>query len=190
MGHCLSISKQTGYSDVNHPTVLETSTNISASRNQTLLGPEIAFGKSTDWGVIGAWVTHLTNVTDGDLGGDLYNTNETYIEIHEQEVDDSVLVSFVNGILPVLNPKPIIILWNAEININYLVLNYLDTDTNINFSIDRQNDDLYMISPSESLSPGTYCLIESVPFSSLSPAWCFEYLSSNLAFNDNPSCEF
>ena len=61
--------------------VLETSTNISASRNQTLLGPEIAFGKSTDWGVIGAWVTHLTNVTDGDLGGDLYNTNETYIEV-------------------------------------------------------------------------------------------------------------
>lgn len=60
---------------------LRTSTNISASRNQTLFGPEIAFGKSSDWGVIGAWVTHLTNISDGDLGGDLYDTNETYVEV-------------------------------------------------------------------------------------------------------------
>ena len=60
---------------------LRTSTNISASRNQILFGPEIAFGKSSDWGVIGAWVTHLTNISDGDLGGDLYDTNETYVEV-------------------------------------------------------------------------------------------------------------
>lgn len=58
-------------------TVLETSTNISASRNQWLLGPEIAFGKSTDWGVIGAWVTHLTNFSQEDS----YNTNETSVEL-------------------------------------------------------------------------------------------------------------
>jgi len=58
-------------------TVLETSTNISASRNQWLLGPEFAFGKSTDWGVIGAWVTHLTNIPQEDS----YNTNETSVEL-------------------------------------------------------------------------------------------------------------
>ena len=58
-------------------TVLDTSTNISASRNQWLLGPEIALGKSTDWGVIGAWVTHLVNIT----GGELYPTSETMAEI-------------------------------------------------------------------------------------------------------------
>jgi len=58
-------------------TVLEASTNISASRNQWLLGPEIALGKSTDWGVIGAWVTHLVNIT----GGELYPTSETTAEI-------------------------------------------------------------------------------------------------------------
>jgi len=60
-------------------TVLETSTNISASRNQWLLGPEIAIGKSTDWGVYGAWVTHLVNIN----GKEPYDsdTNETYIEV-------------------------------------------------------------------------------------------------------------
>ena len=62
-------------------TVLNTSTNLSASRNQILLGPEIAFGKSTNWGIYGAWLTHLTNVSDGDQGGDLTDTNETYIEV-------------------------------------------------------------------------------------------------------------
>jgi hypothetical protein len=62
-------------------TVLGTSTNVSASRNQTLLGPELAFGKSTDWGLLGAWVTHLTNVTNGDDRAGPYDTNETYIEI-------------------------------------------------------------------------------------------------------------
>jgi hypothetical protein len=58
-------------------TVLETSTNISASRNQWLIGPEFAFGKSTDWGVYGAWLTHLTNFPTEDS----YNTNETSVEI-------------------------------------------------------------------------------------------------------------
>lgn len=58
--------------------VMETATNISASRNKWLLGPEIALGKSAHWGVIGAWVTHLTNLTEGDYG---YNTNETSIDV-------------------------------------------------------------------------------------------------------------
>ena len=62
-------------------TALDTSTNASASKNQILLGPEVAFGKSTDWGVFGAWVTHLVNVTDGDDRGGPYETNETYIEV-------------------------------------------------------------------------------------------------------------
>jgi hypothetical protein len=62
-------------------TVLKTSTNLSASRNQMLLGPEVAFGKRTNWGIYGAWLTHLTNVSDGGQGGDLNDTNETYVEI-------------------------------------------------------------------------------------------------------------
>jgi len=61
--------------------VLENSTNLSASRNQTLLGPEVAFGKINHWGVIGAWVTHLTNVTEGDVRAGPYGTNETNIEV-------------------------------------------------------------------------------------------------------------
>ncbi len=62
-------------------TVIKTSTNQSASRNQVLLGPEIALGRSTDWGIYGAWLTHLTNVSASDLGGNFYDTNETYIEV-------------------------------------------------------------------------------------------------------------
>jgi len=43
--------------------VLGTSKDSSAARNLNLLGPEVALGKVTDWGVIGAWATHLVNVS-------------------------------------------------------------------------------------------------------------------------------
>ena len=62
-------------------TVFGTSTNVSASRGQNLLGPQLAFGKSTDWGLFGAWVTHLINVSDGDERAGTYDTNETNIEV-------------------------------------------------------------------------------------------------------------
>jgi len=58
-------------------TVFPTSTNISASRDQWLLGPEVAFGKSADWGVIGAWLTQLISIS----GDDSYPTNQTMVEI-------------------------------------------------------------------------------------------------------------
>jgi hypothetical protein len=57
--------------------LMPTSQDISASRDQFLLGPEIALGKSADWGVIGAWVTHLTDIT-GDSG---FSTNETSLKV-------------------------------------------------------------------------------------------------------------
>ena len=43
--------------------VLGTSKDGSAARNQNLLGPEFAFGKETDWGVIGAWLNHMVDVS-------------------------------------------------------------------------------------------------------------------------------
>ncbi len=57
--------------------VLPSSQNISGSRDQTLLGPEVAFGKSADWGVIGAWLTHLVDVR----GEDSFSTSETTIDL-------------------------------------------------------------------------------------------------------------
>lgn len=47
--------------------LLGTSKDGSAARNQNLLGPEFAFGKVKDWGVIGAWVTHMVDISTGDL---------------------------------------------------------------------------------------------------------------------------
>ena len=57
--------------------VFSSSQNISGSRNQTLLGPEVAFGKSTDWGVVGAWMKHLVDVA----GEESFNTNETTLDL-------------------------------------------------------------------------------------------------------------
>lgn len=45
--------------------VLGTSTDSSAARNQYLWGPEVAVGKVTDWGIIGAWLSHVVDVWGG-----------------------------------------------------------------------------------------------------------------------------
>ena len=57
--------------------VVPISTDISASRDQWLLGPEIALGKVTDWGVFGAWATHQVDV-GGDSG---FSTCETSVKV-------------------------------------------------------------------------------------------------------------
>jgi len=57
--------------------VLPTSQDLSQSVDQYQLGPEVAFGKITDWGVYGAWLTHLTRV----YGEDKWDTNITSMKI-------------------------------------------------------------------------------------------------------------
>jgi len=57
--------------------VLPTSQDLSQSVDQYQLGPEVAFGKVTGWGVYGAWLTHLTRVS----GEDQWDTNMTSLKI-------------------------------------------------------------------------------------------------------------
>lgn len=54
-----------------------TSQDLSNSRDHWLLGPEVALGKHTDWGLYGAWFKHLTNVG----GESRWDTNMTSIEV-------------------------------------------------------------------------------------------------------------
>jgi len=58
-------------------TVWPSSQDLSQSRDQVLIGPDLAFGKMTDWGVYGAQFTHLTRVS----GEDEWDTNMTAIKI-------------------------------------------------------------------------------------------------------------
>lgn len=57
--------------------VLPSSQDLSSGRDQFLLGPEVALGKVTSWGVYGASASHVT-----DIGGDSgYHTNMSAIDI-------------------------------------------------------------------------------------------------------------
>lgn len=58
-------------------TVLPTAQDLSASRDQWLLGPEIALGKQSDWGVYGVKAMHLTRIS----GEDRWDTNETTFDV-------------------------------------------------------------------------------------------------------------
>jgi len=82
-------------------TVLPASQDISASREQWLLGPELAIGKQTDWGVIGLWATHLTGIS----GGNNVSTNNTTVEVF-------FAYGLGNGWQVISNPK-IVYDWEA-----------------------------------------------------------------------------
>ena len=57
--------------------VLPTSQDFSQSIDQTRLGPDIALGQVTRWGVYGGRLTHLTDVS----GNEVWDTNMTTLKI-------------------------------------------------------------------------------------------------------------
>jgi hypothetical protein len=57
--------------------VLPTSQDLSESIDQYQLGPEVALGKLTDWGIYGAWLKHLTRVS----GENAWDTNMSSLEV-------------------------------------------------------------------------------------------------------------
>jgi hypothetical protein len=74
--------------------VLPTSQDFSSARDQYLLGPEVALGKVTSWGVFGATASHVT-----DIGGDAdYSTNMSAVDVFFSW-------GFGNGWQIVSNPK-------------------------------------------------------------------------------------
>jgi hypothetical protein len=65
--------------------VLPTSQDGSIERDQYLLGPEFAIGKSYGWGILGVWGKHLVDVADVSRNEDQHpvdwNTNETTLRL-------------------------------------------------------------------------------------------------------------
>lgn len=59
-------------------TVLPTSQDLSSSRDQWLLGPQLTLGKQSDWGNIGVRATHLTRIS----GENRWDTNETTFDVY------------------------------------------------------------------------------------------------------------
>lgn len=61
--------------------VAPTSEDQSARRGQWLIGPELALGQVTSWGLFGGRAKHLTNI-DGEGAQEVsYDTNETTLEL-------------------------------------------------------------------------------------------------------------
>ena len=89
--HMGDIGIDIGYGGVNESgfismlglaTVLPTSEDTSAARQQWLLGPEIALGQVTSWGLLSARVKHLTNIDgEGDQELGKLDTNETTLKL-------------------------------------------------------------------------------------------------------------
>lgn len=62
--------------------IAPTSEDQSARRGQWLIGPELALGQVTDWGLWGVRANHLTNIYgQGDHEVDDLDTNETTIKL-------------------------------------------------------------------------------------------------------------
>jgi hypothetical protein len=54
-----------------------TATDVSASRDQTLLGPQLLLGQQQDWGIFGARLRHYESVA----GDDAFDTRETFADL-------------------------------------------------------------------------------------------------------------
>ena len=61
--------------------VFPTSLDGSIERDQYLLGPEVALGKITHWGIFGAWLKHLVSVANVSGNEIDYDTNETSLKV-------------------------------------------------------------------------------------------------------------
>ncbi|MBT8064062.1 MAG: hypothetical protein HKP03_10915 [Xanthomonadales bacterium] len=63
--------------------VFPTSQDGSIERDQYLLGPQVAVGKITDWGIFGAWAKHLVSVADVSNTFEPidYDTSETSLRL-------------------------------------------------------------------------------------------------------------
>lgn len=89
-GHLGAVGFDIGYGDVNEngfismvgiANVLPTSDDQSARRGHWLIGPELALGQVTSWGLFGARAKHLTSI-DGTGEQEVdYDTNETTLEL-------------------------------------------------------------------------------------------------------------
>jgi len=89
--HLGDISLDVGYGGVGNSggismfglsVVLPTSDDESVSRNQALLGPEIALGRVTDWGIFGVRAKHLVNILgEGHQKTGDYDTSETTLKL-------------------------------------------------------------------------------------------------------------
>ena len=91
-GHMDNLGFDIGYGGVDEDGVISmigianvapTSDDQSAMREQWLIGPEIALGKMTDWGLYGMRAKHLTDIwTSSNLAqGIEYDTNETTLKL-------------------------------------------------------------------------------------------------------------
>jgi len=54
----------------------------SIERDQYLLGPELALGKITDWGIYGLWFKHLTDVANVSGNSVDWDTNDTSLKLY------------------------------------------------------------------------------------------------------------
>jgi hypothetical protein len=84
------ISLDVAYGDVNDngfitmfgvAAVLPSSQDGTGERDQYLLGPEVALGKVTSWGLVGAWATHQINVAEAGHKVPAYDTSITSLKL-------------------------------------------------------------------------------------------------------------
>lgn len=93
-GHLDDVTYDVGYGDTEDngmfwmyglAGVLPTSQDGSIERDQYLLGPQLAVGKSYHWGIVGVWAKHLVDVANSSRTGRQHpvdwSTNETRVRL-------------------------------------------------------------------------------------------------------------
>jgi parvulin-like peptidyl-prolyl isomerase len=106
-----------------------------------------------------------------------------YIELAQRDAFGIPSESELEGVELTQNSQPVIILWQPNINLQYLQFFSVTNNNELQYHAVPKDNGIIELTSADKLEPGFYCYIQGDPMGAILPAWCFE-ISSGL---ENPT---
>ncbi len=100
------------------------------------------------------------------------------IELEEQDLYGVPRIDQVDNVVVIQGPKPVIVYWRSNANLNYLqfyqLSQYNSKQVEMKYNVAPKENGIVEITPSTSLKAGTYCFMQGDLISAFTPGWCFQ----------------
>jgi tetratricopeptide (TPR) repeat protein len=104
--------------------------------------------------------------------------NRTLVELQAREIFSIPVESEMENAQTINTSQPIIVIWQDNTNLEYLILyklgQYISKQKEIHYNATPGENGIIEISPTIALVNGVYCLVQGNPLAISLPAWCFQ----------------
>jgi hypothetical protein len=100
-----------------------------------------------------------------------------YIELTQRDTVGIPSESELEGVEVATNSPPVIVLWQPNINLQYLQLFSVNSGNELQYHAVPKDNGIIELTSTDKLEPGLYCYIQGDPMGAILPAWCFEIAS-------------